>query len=396
MRKLYIDASLSVSGDMLLGALTGLGVKLNDIKTELKKLKIKDYTISTKKDMRHSISGLKLTVRCKESKHHRTYKDIQKLIKSSQIDKEVKDLSLKCFHLIAEAEAAVHHTNIDNIHFHEVGAVDSIVDIVGVMIAFTILKDKYGHMEVCSSPLNPGLGTVKTQHGLMPVPAPATLLLLKNIPLVTPLVCDEVSTPTGVAIIKTLTGNFGPMPAMTIDKTSIAIGHKDFKEAPNLLRLMLSEDSNKSDYIEEDLMVMETNIDDMTAELLSHLAEELLSKGALDAFLTPVIMKKGRPGHLLTVLCEPTKAGLLKKLIFTESTTIGIRTYHVNRSSLQRESVQIKTKYGEISVKTTLCKGKIIGAKPEFEDVKKAAKKHKKSLKTVMLEATFKASTLID
>lgn len=396
MRKLYIDASLSVSGDMLLGAFVGLGVKLSDIKTELKKLKIKDYTISTKKDMRHYISGLKLTVKCKESHHHRTYKEIKKLITTSKLDKKVKELSLKCFHLIAEAEAEVHDTSIDKIHFHEVGAVDSIVDIVGTMIAYSILTNKYGNLEVTSSPLNPGFGTVKTQHGLMPVPAPATLLLLKNIPLASPLVNFEVSTPTGVAIIKTLATSFGNFPAMTIDKTSTAVGHKNFKEAPNLLRLILSEDSFELDYIEEDLIVMETNIDDTTGELLGYLLDKLISNGALDAFLTPVIMKKGRPGHLLTVLSKPNNVMSLKEFIFKESTTIGIRTYRVLRSSLHRENKKVKTIYGEISFKITTLRGKTVGAKPEFGDVKRAAQKSKKPLKSIMLDLNKKALTLID
>ena len=372
----YFDCCSGISGDMVLGALIDCGLDIKMLRKELAKLDLKDYAVSAAKDERHHIVGTNLSVRFKESKHHRTFKDIKTLISRSRLTQRVKDLSISIFANLAKAEAKIHGCKPDDVHFHEVGAIDSIVDIVGTAIGVEHL----GIEKVYASPLPLGTGWVNTSHGRMPVPAPATLELLTGVPTAKSFVRAELTTPTGAAIIKTLAENFGSMPEMKIAKTGYGIGDKDFKEIPNILRINLGEVSSGS----EKLLVLETNIDDMNPQIYDYLMSRLFKKGALDVFLVPIQMKKGRPAILLKVLSPANKKDALMDTIFKETTTIGIRSYEVDRYCLERSIKEVSTPYGKVKVKISQKGGEAINIQPEYEDCKKIAEKKNLSLKDVI------------
>jgi len=372
----YFDCCSGISGDMVLGALIDCGLDIKMLRKELAKLDLKDYAVSAAKDERHHIVGTNLSVRFKESKRHRTFKDIKTLISRSRLSQRVKDLSISIFANLAKAEAKIHGCKPDDVHFHEVGAIDSIVDIVGTAIGVEHL----GIEKVYASPLPLGTGWVNTSHGRMPVPAPATLELLTGVPTAKSFVRAELTTPTGAAIIKTLAENFGSMPEMKIAKTGYGIGDKDFKEIPNILRINLGEVSSGS----EKLLVLETNIDDMNPQIYDYLMSRLFKKGALDVFLIPIQMKKGRPAILLKALCNENKKDMLMNIIFKETTTIGIRSYEVDRRCLERNIKEVSTPYGKVKVKVSEKDGKLINIQPEYEDCKKLAEKKNIPLKEVI------------
>src|SRR3972149_2968597 len=282
-----------ISGDMVLGALIDSGLDVSILRRELAKLPLGDYSISASKDERHHITGTNIKVRLKESGHHRTFKEIKNIINKSSLTTKVKVLSTSIFENLAKAEAKVHGCRVDDVHFHEVGAIDSIVDIVGTAIGI----EKLGIGQVYASPLPLGSGWVKTSHGRMPVPAPATLELLKGVPVASSPVTSELTTPTGAAIIKTLSLSFGNMPHMEIEGTGYGIGDRSFKEIPNILRLIIGMRTGNT----ERLIIVETNMDDMNPQIYEYLMSRLFKNGALDVFLMPIQMKKGRPAILLKV-----------------------------------------------------------------------------------------------
>ncbi|MBI5682846.1 MAG: nickel pincer cofactor biosynthesis protein LarC [Deltaproteobacteria bacterium] len=385
MKTAYFDCFSGISGDMTVGAFIDIGLDINALKRELKKLPLKNYTLIAEKDKRHSITGTKFRcqvseVRCQEK---RTYIDIKKLIEKSKLKKPVKDLSLKIFKTLAEAEAKIHNCKIDDVHFHEVGAVDSIIDIVGAAIGINEL----GIEEVYSSPIPLGSGMVKTSHGIMPVPAPAAIEILKGVPTQPSHVKDEITTPTGAAIIKTLAHSFGEIPQMNILKTGYGVGDKNFKEMPNILRVIIGENVHGSRLTAHGsrLIMLETNIDDMNPQVYEYVMERLFEAGALDVFLTPIQMKKNRPAVLLNCLCEEDKKDKLLEIIFRETTSIGIRIYSVDRYCLAREIKKVSTRYGKINVKVSKLDGKIVNVQPEYEDCKRIAKEKKVPLKEVMI-----------
>jgi len=372
----YFDCCSGISGDMVIGALIDSGLDVKILQRELRKLPINGYSISAAKDERHHIVGSNFRVRFKESRHHRTFKDIKNLISRSKLSHKVKELSTTIFFNLAKAEAKVHGCKIDDVHFHEVGAIDSIIDIVGTAIGIEQLDIE----KVYASPLSLGSGWVKTLHGRMPVPAPATLELLKGVTIIPSPVASELTTPTGAAIIKTLAQDFGDMPKMKIQNTGYGIGDKVFKEIPNVLRLIIGERSGDP----EKLLIMETNIDDMNPQIYDYLMTRLFKKGALDVFLTPIQMKKGRPAVLLKVLCPAKQRDALMDTIFEETTTLGVRTYEVNRYCLERKIEDVLTSYGKVRIKVSLKNGKPINIQPEYEDCRKAAQKKNVPLKQVM------------
>ena len=383
MKILYFDCPAGISGDMSLAALIDLGVDIKKIKKELKKLDVAEYTIKTSLERRHAIEGVRFKVRTTEVKHHRTFKDIKELIEKSKLSKKVRELGVKIFKALAVAEGKVHGISPDKVHFHEVGAVDSIVDIVGVAIAITELKID----AVYASAIPLGSGLVKTAHGTMPIPAPATIELMKGIPTKPSPITMELTTPTGAVIIKTLVKEFGPMPAMVIEKIGYGVGGKDFLEVANVLRVVLGETTSSissGSTSPSDAVVLETNIDDMNPQIGGYLIERLLREGALDAYLTPVQMKKSRMGMLLTVLTEESKKEALLEVIFTESTSIGVRSYNVERDCLKRELKTVKTLYGKVSVKLSYLNGSLVNFAPEYEDCKLLAEKKKVPLKEVI------------
>jgi pyridinium-3,5-bisthiocarboxylic acid mononucleotide nickel chelatase len=382
MRILYYDCFAGISGDMNLGAMIDLGVDPDYLKTELQKLNIEGFHLEIQNDIRRGISGTKATVviENQEYEKHRHLRHVEELVNQSSLSPEVKAMSLKIFDLIAVAEGNVHNISKERVHFHEVGALDSIADIVGAAICLDYLKvDK-----VMSSPIQLGGGMVKCAHGIMPVPAPATALIVQNVPVKTGLVQHEATTPTGAAILVATVDEFTDSIDFEIDKTAYGIGQRDVSEVPNVLRVYLSDTSERTNHTSlEPAFMLECNIDDMNPEWYDHLFGKLFDAGASDVFLTPIIMKKSRPANILSVLCPKNIVPEMKSIIFNNSTTIGLREYPVTKTVLERQEKEIETELGKVRVKCSYFQGKEIRFKPEFEDLKKLASQHGLSLNEV-------------
>lgn len=385
MRILYYDCFAGISGDMNLGALLDLGIDATYLEDELRKLNIKGFHLEITKDLRRGISGTKATVVVEDpdNEKHRHLRHVEEIINNSALSDEVKTNSLKIFNLIAYAEAKVHQIEVERVHFHEVGALDSIADIVGAAICLEYLKvDK-----VLSSPIQLGGGTVKCAHGIMPVPAPATALIVENVPVKTGLVQHEATTPTGAAILVATVDEFTSEINFPITKTAYGIGQRDVSEVPNVLRVYLSDtETIASDLKEESATLVECNIDDMNPERYEYIMDQLFEAGAADAWLTPIIMKKSRPANKLSVLCSPEKVNKIKGIIFNHSTSIGLREYAVKKSVLPRVEKAVETKFGLITIKQSVFEGQIIRSKPEYEVCKSIAKQHNISIEEVERE----------
>ncbi|MCK4738805.1 MAG: nickel pincer cofactor biosynthesis protein LarC [Deltaproteobacteria bacterium] len=373
---LYIDCIAGISGDMFMAALIDLGADLKKIKLELKKIPLTNYTISTSKERRHAIEGTRFKVKTTEEKHHRTFSNISTLINNSKLTKSVKKLSTKIFKNLAIAEGKVHGIPAEEVHFHEVGAVDSIVDIVGSAIALESLNFD----EIFSSPVQTGSGLVKTMHGIMPIPAPATLEILKGIKIEATEVKKELTTPTGAVILKTIAKSYGSIPNMIVENIGYGIGGWKLKELPNVLRLIQGKEEKKNS---NKILSIETNIDDMTPELAGNLMERLFEEGALDVFFTSIQMKKSRPGLLLTVLLKVEDKEHISEIIFKESTSIGLRFSSHERECLERESKKIKTSFGIVRIKVSKLNGKTVNITPEYDDIKKISKAKKIPMKEI-------------
>jgi uncharacterized protein (TIGR00299 family) protein len=378
----YFDCFSGISGDMTLGALVDAGVSIDALRAELARLDLPGYKIKAEKVTRSGIAATKVDVIIDNKEHgERNLADILKLIESTGLATAIKQKSGMIFKRLAEAEAKVHGTTVDKIHFHEVGAVDSIVDIVGSVIGMELL----GISQVMTSSINVGSGSVKTSHGLLPVPAPATAELLRGIPFYESSTKFELTTPTGAAIISTLCVFFGRLPTMKMERIAYGAGDKDFPGLPNVLRLMIGEPAPA--YEADTSIVIETNIDDMNPQAYDYVVERLMQQGAQDVYLTPIIMKKGRPAILLSALADKSKADTLLDTIFRETTSIGVRIQEVGRKKLIREIKEIDTVYGKIRIKISKRGDEILTATPEYEDCKKIAEDKKIPLKQVMEEA---------
>ncbi|MFA9389691.1 MAG: nickel pincer cofactor biosynthesis protein LarC [Prolixibacteraceae bacterium] len=379
MKILYYDCFAGISGDMNLGAMIDLGVDPDFLKHELEKLNIDGFHLEITHDIRRGISGTKATVVIEnpDNEKHRHLRHVEELVNNSTLSDKVKTTSLDIFKRIAVAEAKVHNIEIQRVHFHEVGALDSIADIVGAAICLDYLQvDK-----VLSSPIQLGGGTVKCAHGIMPVPAPATALIVENIPVKTGLVQHEATTPTGAAILAATVDEFTEQINFPITKTAYGIGQRDVSEVPNILRVYLSETSQTvEDIHQENATVLECNIDDMNPEHYDFLMEQLLETGASDVWLTPIIMKKSRPAITVSVLCKSELVQTCKQLVFENTSTIGIREYNIQKTVLRREEKSIQTAYGEVRVKESYFNGKKVRSKAEYDDCKHLAKKHQVSL----------------
>lgn len=378
MKIAYFDCFSGISGDMILGALVDMGLDIDYLKEEFKKLSISNYDVMAKKVEKNHIYGTKVDIIVKNIQTHRNLKDINKIIDDSTLDERVKELSKKIFLRLAKAESKVHNVDIDKIHFHEVGAIDSILDIIGVSIGLKKLNIK----KVYSSYLPLGRGFVKCSHGLIPIPAPATAQLIKGIPVYSTNVDGELVTPTGAAIITTLTNNFGKIPLMSINKISYGAGKSNF-EQPNLLRVFTGELMDESDYVDDITNMIETNIDDMNPEYYEYITQKLFKYGALDVFFTNIWMKKNRPAVKLSVICPLEKTDRLIDIIFNETTTFGVRVYRTKRRKLFVEKKKVKTKYGEVNIKIGKLNNKIETISPEYEDCKTIAEKNDISLKDI-------------
>ncbi len=387
MKIAYFDCFSGISGDMLLGALVDAGCEPAHLEAELRRLPITDWKLSAQKVSRGAVTATQVKVETSEHHHHRSLGTILDLIDKAPFPPPVADRARRIFRRLGEAEARVHNVPVEKVHFHEVGAVDAIVDIVGACIGF----HRLGVDEFACSPLNVGGGRVETQHGTLPVPAPATAELLRGAPSYSTGIGRELVTPTGAAIVSTLATQFGPLPPMTVSAIGYGAGTAQLAEQPNVLRIFVGEAAPRAASVrgEDTVTVIEANLDDMNPQIYGYFVERALQSGALDVFATPVQMKKNRPGQLLTVLCAPEAADRLVDLIFRETTTIGVRTYTARRRTLERESVPINTPLGVVRMKVSRLNGHILNAAPEYEDCQRLAAERGVPLKQVLAEAAF-------
>ena len=393
MRIAYFDCFSGASGDMILGALMDAGLSVERLTGELAKLRLSHYRVKVEKVVKKGIGGSRAIVEIDDhhhDHHHRRLEHIEEIIGTSDLDDAVKQQSIGIFRRLAQAEARVHRTSIDQIHFHEVGAMDAIIDVVGAVSALAAMDVE----RVCCSPLNVGSGTVECAHGILPVPAPATAELLKGSPFYSTTVSGELLTPTGAAILTTLCSGFGPAPSMTLESVGYGAGTREL-EVPNLLRVMIGEAEDQPRGFEtEQIAVLETNIDDMNPQTYDYLIGKMLEAGALDVFLTPSQMKKNRPGTLLTVTCPPHDVQRFADFLLRETTTIGLRWRLENRIKARRRIVVLKTPYGPVNGKVAEANGAIINIAPEYEDCKRIALEKEVPLKDVMDAARASAFNL--
>ena len=392
---LYFDAFNGVSGDMVLGALVDLGLPVKHLKQELAGLDLEGYQLVPHEIERQGIRGINFQVQTAEaSSHHshRGFSTIQSLIQKSRMDSWVKERAIAIFRRLGEAEAKVHGLSLEEVHFHEVGAVDSIVDIVGACIGFKYL----GVERFYSSPLTLGGGTVTFSHGTWPVPTPATAELVAQFPVLLGTVQGELTTPTGAAIVTTLVEQSVMAPCV-FERSGFGAGDSEFEDIPNMLRLLLARSLETDDlgavesieelgWGEEEVCVLEANIDDMDAQMFGHFMDLAMNEGALDVYYAPLHMKKNRPGLMLSVLCRSSDRKRLAELVFRETTTLGVRWSPWKRWILDREIRQVETEYGPVGVKIGRLRGKTISIAPEYEDLKRIAEKHKVPFKELRQE----------
>lgn len=377
MKTLYFDCFAGVSGDMTLGALVDAGVDARALTERLMLLGVEGYEISFEKVDRSGISATRAHVRLThEEKQHRHLSHIEQIISGSRLDDSVKERALKIFRRLGEAEARVHNVPVERIHFHEVGAVDAIVDVVGACICFELLQVE----RFVASALHVGSGTVEMAHGRFPVPPPAVAELLRGAPIYSTDIVGELVTPTGAAIVATVCEEYGALPRMRVEATGYGAGGREYQNFPNVLRVLLGESDKAGETPagvsaqgDEELLMVETNVDDVSPQVLGYLIERALAAGALDCYFTPVQMKKNRPGVLVSLLCRPVDGEAMRGLLFVETPTLGVRTYTVTRRALEREAVTVETEFGTIAIKVARWRGQTVGATPEYEDCRTAA-----------------------
>jgi pyridinium-3,5-bisthiocarboxylic acid mononucleotide nickel chelatase len=384
MKLAYFDCFSGISGDMTLGALVDAGCSLEVLRSGLQGLQIPGWTISSEKVWKNGMAATFVRVATEEQAKHRSLSAILEIFEKSQLSESVRKNAAAIFRKLGEAEASVHDVPLEKIHFHEVGAVDAIVDIVGACIAFDVL----GIEKFACSPLNVGGGTAKMTHGVLPVPAPATAKLLQGKPTYSNGVQRELVTPTGAAIVSTLCDTFGPQPRMTVSAIGYGAGSIELEGQPNVVRVMIGEAADKVIAgFDEEISVIEANLDDMNPQIYGYFLEKALAAGALDVYTTHVQMKKNRPGTLLTLLCKPQDTNSLMSLVFAETTTFGARTYRAQRRTLPRESVNVHTQFGDVRVKLSRVNGRILHVAPEFDDCRKLAVEKNVPLQRVFNEA---------
>ena len=388
MRVLHLDCASGISGDMLLGTLVDLGVDLKTLKSGLARLPLKGYSITSRQVERSHFGARKVDIRIGRPHGHRGLKEIRAILEGSALPATIKETSLRIFRRIIQVEARIHRISEQKVHLHEVGAVDAIVDIVGAVIGLHELLGPPDTWRLTCSPLNVGSGTVRMEHGLLPVPAPATAALLTGVPIYSSGVEGELVTPTGAAIVTTLVTSFGPPPPMRIDRIGYGAGTREYDGHPNVLRGTLGAPWPEHEAGQGDVMVLECTIDDMNPQGYGYLMDRLFETGAREVFYTPVQMKKGRPGVLVTAICPPALVNDLAGVIFGETTTIGLRYRPALRFELVRRIVTVTTRYGKVRVKVASLDGRVVGAQPEYEDCRKLAARRKIPLKEISAAAT--------
>ena len=385
MRIGYFDCFCGAAGDMILGALVDAGCPLPALQETVAALKLPGVSLSAEKVDQKGIAAMRVTVAVgpEPRKKHRHLPEIVSIIDRAGLKPRVADGAKTIFGRLAEAEATVHNTAVEKVHFHEVGAADAIVDIVCACAGLALLKIE----RVICSPIPTGRGTVTCEHGIMPIPAPATTLLLEGVPLAD---CDEpgeLTTPTGAAILTTLANRFGPLPPMCIEAAGYGAGTRTGRTRANFLRLIIGETDAQESRETDAVCLLEAQVDDATGQVVAYACERLLEGGALDVYVVPIIMKKGRPGQLLTVLCRPDDVAALEAVMFRETTTLGIRRHACQRTKLARELVSVETRYGPIRVKVASRAGAMLRAWPEYEDCAAAARGAGVSLRDVQQAA---------
>lgn len=390
MKIAYFHCLAGISGDMTLGALVDAGLDWEQLRSDLAGLSLTGYRLQREKVIKHGISGTKVRVLTEEGHVHRHLSDIREIIGASALPEAVKEKSIRVFTRLAEAEAKVHQTSLEKIHFHEVGGLDAIIDIVGAAVGFWRL----GIEEVYASPLHTGNGFTECAHGIMPVPAPATLELLRGVPIYSRNVEKELVTPTGAAIITEYCRNFGDMPLLRVDNTGYGAGDHDLT-IPNLLRLTIGEKADqagsdgqlryggKGDVRQGEALMMEANIDDMNPEFYDYLINKFLQGGAMDVFLRKIQMKKNRPAIVLSLLIHPHQLEEFYQQIFAETTSIGVRVYPVTKYMLPYEIKTIETKLGPAKVKVARYQESLRNVAPEYEDCRRLAEEREIPLKEV-------------
>ena len=398
MKTLFFDCFSGISGDMTIGALLDLGLDFEYLKSELRKLPVEGYELKVSRVVRSNLSATKFDVLMEDglpspsgrgqgeghshshSHFHRKASEILSMIRESKLTAGAKRFATDIFTKLAISEGKVHDVRPEDVEFHEVGAIDSIVDTAGTAIGF----DALGVDRFLCGPINVGSGFIHCQHGVMPVPAPATADLLKQATIYQKHAQIELVTPTGAAILAAVVNEFGPLDGFSTERIGYGAGTKQFPDFPNCLRLMLGEERGAAVQVASgQVIVIEANIDDMTPQNFGYVTEKLLAAGALDVFTVPIQMKKGRPGHLLQVLAPAEAADGLSRIIFQETTTIGIRRHTVDRTTLAREFVSVETEYGNVKIKVSKLDGKVVNVAPEYEDCARIARETGVPLKQI-------------
>ncbi len=386
----YLDCFSGISGDMCLGALVDAGVPLAAIEEALRGLPVSGYCLEASPVLRAGIAATRVEVKLDESEHHphRGLQDVLAIIEEGHLPAEVAERSAAVFRNLAEAEARVHRTDVESVHFHEVGAVDAICDIVGTVVGIHEL----GLDTVKFSTVALGGGTVRAAHGVLPVPAPATVELLRGIPSVGGPVDFELTTPTGAAILKTLGEPSAHWPQMSVEAVGYGAGARDIEALPNALRLVVGTPAGRGETDSDYVWVLETNLDDMTGEEVSYCTGKLMAAGALDVFTVPIQMKKNRPGILLTVLCPPDLLAEMEGIVWKHTSTLGVRRSLWQRAKLRRQSRPVRTPWGEVRLKIAYLGDRIVRCEPEYEDCKALAEANNLSLREVYRSARAAAN----
>ncbi len=384
MKTAYFDCFSGAGGDMIVAALIDAGANADAIRDGFASLGLDGYALSIERISKQGFAATRFHVELDKQadQPHRHLATITDILDRSTLPLTVKQKATRIFQRLAEAEAKVHGTSVEEVHFHEVGAVDAILDVVGAVLALELL----GVERVVCSPIPTGSGTVTCEHGVMPVPAPAAAELLKGIPIAS---CDEVgemTTPTAAAVLTTLANDFGPLPNVTLSDIGYGAGTREGRTRPNLLRVLLGEAADHDEADADEITVLETNLDDASPELVGHCTERLLDEGALDVYAVPIHMKKSRSGVVLTVLCQHHQVPAMERILFAETTTFGIRRHSVTRTKMQRRHEAVTTPFGQVRMKVGT-RGGVETVSPEYEDCKAAAAKHGVPLRDVIAAA---------
>lgn len=379
----YLDASSGISGDMFIAALLDAGLEEQPFLAGLRTIAAGPFEFKRSRVLRSGLAGTHIEFAAPERPPHRHLSHIEKLINESGLPPRVKERALAIFTRLADAEGKLHAKPPGEVHFHEVGAVDAILDITGACLGVELM----GIEELCCSPLNVGAGRVDAAHGSLPVPAPATAELLKGLPVFSSGIDGELVTPTGAAIVATLATQFGPMPRMTIAQTGYGAGSRDIPGHPNLARVMIGDKVADESGFDDTISVIQANVDDMNPQLFGFMMDRALAAGALDVTSSAIQMKKNRPGLEITILSKPGTAEALARILFEQTTTLGVRIHEARRRVLEREIVSVETPYGKVRVKVAKLHGQSVNAAPEYEDCRRIAEEKSVPLKEVMAAA---------